>query len=265
MQRDERRYVSEVRVHSDAKRKTDPNNIHAGHRQRLLEVVRKAGIDNISDVQAMETFLTYIFPRGDVNPLAHRLLDKFETFTHVVEASIEDLMSVEGINKRSASMISLFSDLFYYYSTARMGRKPVVSNRAELVDVVEDHLRFSTTENIMLFALSAANIITHKRRVSLSQSGQVSISLMELSNFFSSAKPVSLVVAHSHPFGSAMPSSEDDNAFQTIEKLCIACGVNFVDSFIVGEDGVFSQRSNEMVRTYCDIDGLKDVFGALAH
>lgn len=259
MEKDERKYGSVVSLNK-ARAKSNDKNIHAGHRARLLELITKAGIDNVSDVQAVEGFLSYIFPRGDVNPLAHRLLNKFETFTHIVEASVEDLMTVQGINKRSACMISLFSDYFYLYSTARMGKKTVISNRAELVDLVEDHLRFSTTENILLFALSASNIITHKRRFGLDMSGQVSITPLEFSNFISSSKPASLVVAHNHPFGTAKPSSEDGNAYSAIENICNVCGVNFIDSFIVGEDGVYSQREEKMLRTYFDIEGLKDAF-----
>lgn len=49
----------------------DEKNIHEGHRQRLLDLAISAGVDNMSEVQVMELFLTYIFPRGDVNPLAH--------------------------------------------------------------------------------------------------------------------------------------------------------------------------------------------------
>lgn len=70
-------------------------NIHAGHRERLLDTVIKCGIDNISEVQAVEFILCYIFPRGDVNPLAHRLLEKYRNIPTILEASIEDLASVK--------------------------------------------------------------------------------------------------------------------------------------------------------------------------
>ena len=54
--------------------KTNDGNLHEGHRARLLDLALNAGVDNMSDIQVVEFFLTYIFPRGDVNPLAHRLL-----------------------------------------------------------------------------------------------------------------------------------------------------------------------------------------------
>lgn len=244
----------------EKKVKSDEKNIHAGHRKRLTDLAVNAGVDAMSDVQVVEFFLSYIFPRGDTNPLAHRLIEKFDNFTQIVEADVVDLMSVPGINDRSAKMISMFGELFYYYATAKMGRKYVATCRADIISVVEDCLRFRTSENMILLALSASNIITHKRRISNKSSTSVSLSVLELTNFLANAKPVSLVVAHCHPYGKATPSQNDDEAFKMIQNVCRTCGVNLIDSYIVGEDGVYSQEGNKLVRTYCDIDQLKTTF-----
>lgn len=235
-------------------------NLHEGHRARLVELASKAGVDSMSDVQVVEFFLTYIFPRGDVNPLAHRLLDKFETFTQIVEADVNDLISVDGINERSAKMIKLFKDLFYYFSTAKMGRKFHVKCKGDAITVIEDCLRFRNTENMILLALSPSNIITHRRRINSNSSGHVELSLMELTTFLASAKPAALVIGHCHPYGKAMPSKADDEGFKMVEKVCNTCGVNLIDSYIVGEEGVYSQRDEKLVRMYYDIDQLKEAF-----
>lgn len=229
-------------------------NLHEGHRQRLLELAITAGLDDMSEFQVMEFFLTYIFPRGDVNPLAHRLLEIFDSFSHVVDADVNDLIQVPGINERSAKKISMFSELFYHYTSAKMGRKYVVKCKADILDVVEDHLRFRTTENMLLLALSAGNIITHKRRINRGSSNNVGISVLELTNFIATSKPASIVVAHCHPYGKSLPSGTDGEAFQTVRNLCETCGINFVDSYILGEDGIYSQKDEEILRSYCDIE-----------
>ncbi|MDE6583669.1 MAG: hypothetical protein K2K31_03380 [Clostridia bacterium] len=239
------------------KKKENEKNVHDGHRARLLDLACNAGVDNMSKYQVLEFFLTYIFPRGDVNPLAHKLLDEYESFTHIIDADVNDLMRVTGLNERSAKKISMFSELFYYYATAKMSRKCVVSCVADLIDIVEDNLRFRTTENMILLALSPANIVTHKRRIKTNSSNEVGLPVLELTNFLSSTKAAALVVAHCHPYGKSVPSLNDENGFKLIRDVCQTCGVNFIDSFIVGEDGVFSQRKDGLVRTYYDIDQLK--------
>lgn len=239
---------------------TKERNIHAGHRERMNELVTNAGFDSLSDVQAVEYFLTYIFPRGDVNPLAHRLLEEYDNFTNIIDAGAEDLMRIEGINKRSAQKIANFGEMFFYYTTAKMKKKIKVKCKGDVIDIVEDYLRFRNTENMVLIGISAGNFVTHKRRIKSSSPGQISISMTELASFLAAAKPASLVIAHCHPYGKAAPSENDENAFGAVNDLCFACGVNFIDSFIVGEDGVFSQRDEKLVRAYCDIESLKTIF-----
>lgn len=41
----------------------EKKNMHAGHRQRLLETILDAGLDKVSNVQALEFILTYVIPR----------------------------------------------------------------------------------------------------------------------------------------------------------------------------------------------------------
>ena len=52
-------------------------NPHINHRRRLYALTEKIGIDNLTDIQAMELLLTYIIPRKDTNEVAHALLDEF--------------------------------------------------------------------------------------------------------------------------------------------------------------------------------------------
>ena len=110
---------------------------HDGHRERLTNLIDKSGIENVSSIQAVEYFLTYIFPRGDVNPLAHRLLDKYETFANIINASPNDLKSVKGINERSAKKITHFAQLFDLYATSSMGKNISIDDREEFLDMTE--------------------------------------------------------------------------------------------------------------------------------
>ena len=83
--------------------------IHDGHRKRLTETVNRVGLDGLSNIQVLEYILFFIFPRGDVNPLAHRLLDRFENVYTVLEASVEDLMDVKGIGEMAAQKFTHYS------------------------------------------------------------------------------------------------------------------------------------------------------------
>ncbi len=234
--------------------------MHDGHRERLLDLAMNAGLPAMSNYQVMEFFLTYIFPRGDVNPLAHRLLNEYEDFAHVLDAEFYDLKRLHGINDRSAKRISLIKEFFYYYTDSRIGKKPKIKRTADLIDMVEELMRFRNNENILLVALSPANIVVSKRILSSQSSREVSVAKAELAVFIASTKASSIAIAHCHPAGHACPSGTDDDSFEQLRELTIACGASFIDSYIIGEEGVFSQTDNKLIRLYCDVDELKEVF-----
>ena len=70
---------------------------HEGHRARLRESFIETGIEGMADHQVLELLLTYALPRVDVNPLAHRLLDRFGSLEGVLSAKPDQLQQVKGI------------------------------------------------------------------------------------------------------------------------------------------------------------------------
>ena len=70
--------------------------MHEGHRQRLRERFRRDGLENFAPHEVLELLLFYTRARGNVNPLAHRLLEVFGSLKGVLEAPAEQLMAVEA-------------------------------------------------------------------------------------------------------------------------------------------------------------------------
>ena len=51
--------------------------VHDGHRRRMRERFRREGLDGFADHEVLELVLFDCIPNGNVNPLAHELLDTF--------------------------------------------------------------------------------------------------------------------------------------------------------------------------------------------
>ena len=86
-------------------------NEHAGHRARLRESYREKGIEGMADHQVLELLLTYALPRVDVNPLAHRLLDRFGSLNEVLSARPDQLQQVQGVGESAAVFLSLLGQV----------------------------------------------------------------------------------------------------------------------------------------------------------
>lgn len=224
--------------------------VHEGHRERLTDLALSAGVENLSNIQAVEFFLTYIFPRGDVNPLAHRLLDKFGTFSNIVDAEIMELYTVPGINIRSAKKIKLFGEMIDLYSDSKLNKNISLKNMGEFLDILEALLKTKSTENLYLFAFDHSYNFIQKRKFELKRVKEVGINPLELYSFISSTKLSYLIIAHNHPGGSARPSLDDHEAVLFVEDLIKHLECELIDSLIVGNDGIYSEKQDSFVRPY---------------
>jgi len=227
---------------------------HNGHRERLTQQILNCGIDDVSAIQAVEFFLTYILPRGDVNPLAHRLLDRFGNFHNILEANTEDLKSVKGINERPAKKICAFKQLFHHYTASKLTKGISLKNTKDFLDYIEQLLRFEKTENLFIFAIDSAFRLIRMQKHDMNEVRKVGIKPLALYNFISSTKLSYLAVAHNHPNGTAISSPDDKGAYDFIQKLIENLDCRLIDSLVVGEDGIFSEFQCGFVRRFESVE-----------
>ena len=81
--------------------------IHTGHRGRVKQEFLTRGIEGWPDHKVLELLLFYAIPQGDVNPLAHRLVDHFGSLSGVFHATYEQLLEVKGIGPNAAVLLQL--------------------------------------------------------------------------------------------------------------------------------------------------------------
>ncbi len=233
----------------------EDENIHAGHRDRLLNLVYKAGLENVSDVQQVEQFLTYIFPRGDTNPLAHRLLKKFGNFSNMVNASFSELTSVRGIGKSTAMKIMMFPKHCQVFEAQMLSYKQDLNNYGNLCDFCEGLLRTCNTEELHLLALNASGKLTRRECLAKGAINFVGIPARVVVNFILSTNAAVVVLIHNHPGGFATPSKKDVEGTKYLEDIILHTGCVLADHIIVGSDGVYGIKKEKYIRTYM-IDGV---------
>lgn len=75
---------------------------HKGHRQRMRARVEQYGLESLEPHEALEYVLYITNTRKDTNGLAHVLINRFGDFAGVLDASEEDLLTVEGVGPSTA-------------------------------------------------------------------------------------------------------------------------------------------------------------------
>ena len=79
---------------------------HDGHRQRMRERIASDGIRSLHDHEVLEYLLFPFVPRRNSNEIAHRLMEKFGTFSEVFNADAADLAAVAGMTGNAALFFS---------------------------------------------------------------------------------------------------------------------------------------------------------------
>ena len=108
-------------------------NLHEGHREKMRDrFIRDKGFENFEDHQILELLLFYANPRGDTNPVAHKLLDTFGSMKGVLEARPEQLIAVEGVGKQAATLISMVVPLTRVWHRCAMEAPEKIGNNSNI-------------------------------------------------------------------------------------------------------------------------------------
>ncbi len=229
-------------------------NMHAGHRDRLLDLVYECGLDKVSKVQQMEFILFYLFPRGDTNPLAHRLLDKFENVSNSMNASLSELTSIYGIGPRTAKYLKLMPEAYHLYSSELLGDRIDLTKFYSMCDYCEDLVRTNNTEALYIIALTARGKVIRKSRLARGSFNYVTISAEAVASFIFSTKPAFVIMVHNHPGGLARASEGDLTGHKRMRHLVNVHDCILADHLIIGENGIYSLNKMRYYRSYV-IDG----------
>ena len=210
-------------------------SIHKGHRDRLKARFLEEGLDNFTDIQALELLLFYAIPQKDTNPIAHALLQRFGSLSRVLEASPEELKKVPGISDHSATLLHLVTELGRYYQVDCAQRMEVLTTLDECGAYLVPYFFGRTRETVFLLCLDAKCKVLCCKEVGEGSINCASISVRRVVETALAANATTVILAHNHPSGVALPSGED---VQTTRRVAAALGaveIHLADHIVVAE------------------------------
>lgn len=241
---------------------TNDKNIHDGHRKRLHKTLYEKGYEALSPYEQVEALLTYIFPRGDVNPLAHLLLEHFGTFSAVIDGGFQDLCGVKGLSEASSIKIKNLLELMKCYSDSKARNKIKLATKPEIFQLLEVLYRFNEVEETYIISISKNYICNGIRKIAVGSDDRVGIELKKVYRFIDSYRSSAVIIVHNHPEGNCSPSSNDIKAFEELNNAIRNYGCVLIDSYVIADDGIYSIRENtvacERSPVYCQIKDFVD-------
>lgn len=219
-------------------------NIHEGHRKRMKERFMKSGLDDFAPHNVLELLLFYSIPRGDTNPIAHRLIDAFGSLSGVFDATPEELMKVSGVGESTAILISMIPQMARKYLEDKADAVNVVGGCGDIGAYLLPKFVGRTNEALMMVSIDNKNKVISCSVVAEGTVDSAKVSRRKVMEEAMKVKATRVILAHNHPRGVAVPSAEDVAMTREIGRLFAQVGIELVDHIIVADDDYVSMAAS---------------------
>ena len=216
-------------------------SIHDGHRQRLKERFLKEGLDHFAQLQVLELLLFYCIPRQDTNPIAHALLDRFGSVTKVLEAPVAQLEKVPGMGKSSATFLTLISSVWRYTGLEEK-EDEILPTIEKCGDYLVSYFSRHRNEVVYLLCLDAKRKVLSCREVGEGSVNSASVPIRRIVEMALAENATTVVLAHNHPSGVALPSNEDQLTTRRLAMSLSTVDIELEDHIIVADGDYVSLR-----------------------
>lgn len=223
-------------------------NENAGHRQRLKHQYLTGGLDSFDDARALELLLTFGIPRRDTHKLAKLLLATFGTFSGVLEAPVEELQKVEGMTPNAAILVRLVMDVSRRHLLDRSSEGNILQTVDDCGDFLVPYFYGSRDEEVYLLSLDAKGKVINCHKIGKGSVNSANIPVRKIVAAALSVNATTVVLAHNHPSGIALPSQEDLQATKLVQTAMDAVGIHLLDHIIVAEDDFVSLKQSNYLK-----------------
>lgn len=216
--------------------KSGPLNDAAGHRERLRERFLRAGVDGVQDYELLEMILFRARARGDVKPLAKRLIATFGGFAEALAAPLERLKEVDGVGEATAVELKIVHAAALKLTQARVLKRPVISSWNELLAYCRAAMADERIEQFRVLFLDKKNVLVADE---VQQRGTVDHTPVYPREVVKRALELSasaLILVHNHPSGDPTPSRADVEMTNQIVKAAAALGLRVHDHLVIGKE-----------------------------
>ena len=215
-------------------------SIHKDHRQRVKKRFMKEGLENFEDLHILEMMLFYCVPRRDTNELAHNLLDRFGSLPKVMDATKDQLMKVDGIGEGIAVFIRFLSELEHTCRDRRNLDIQIINSYCDLKRCIQAKLAGLRNEYVYILCMDAKRKILCIEKIAEGSVNTANVPLRRIVEVALGINAVSVVLAHNHPGGLAIPSPDDIKTTQLVAEALKMVDIELADHVIVADEDCIS-------------------------
>ena len=224
-----------------------PQHRHAGHRQRVKTEFLTRGLEGWPEHRVLEIMLFYAIPQGDVNALAHALIDRFGSLAGVLDASVDLLCQVPGVGEHTAALLKLFPAVAGRYVASRSSLEDMATTSDQVRRILAPYFFGARNEMTYLLCLDGKHKALGVRKLGEGSIHTAEITARRLTEEALALRAAGVILAHNHISGLAIPSAEDRNTTLYLKGVLEPIGIELVDHVIFCDDDMVSMRDSRML------------------
>lgn len=203
-----------------------PLDASLGERERVWD----ADLQWPSPHQLLGRFLEEI---GVTQPLriAGALIRDFGSVGGVMSASWWSLR--RSVGRRVANAIEASRDLMQTALTESVARGPVISDRREVVKLLQAHLGSLRRERVVALYLNANLELLRIERISDGSATNCPIDLVKIIHCGLDVGACGFLLVHNHPSGDPTPSRTDQRVIGRLSRLAAELDMHVIDALVI--------------------------------
>lgn len=214
--------------------------IHNGHRQRLKERFRKEGLDHFDELYVLELLLFYCMGRKDTNPLAHELLKRFGSLSGVFQATTEELERVPGVGEHISTFLTLIPQVGRYYQIRQAQTGDILRTIQQCGNYLVPYFYGRENETVFILCLDAKCKVLACKMVGEGSVNSANVPIRRVVEMALNSNATTVVLAHNHPSGLALPSADDVQTTLRVAKAMAAVEITLADHIVIADNDFVS-------------------------
>ncbi len=210
--------------------------MHENHRERLKNRFRTEGLDCFEPHNVLELLLFYSIPQKDTNETAHLLIERFGSLSEVFDAPIEELVKVPGIKEHSATLIKMIPALSRRYLMDKNHGSEPLSSMDKIGRYLVDKYFGINVETVFLLMLDNKFDVIDCVKIHEGSVNSAAITLRRLVELALYRRASMVVLAHNHPSGVAIPSSDDLFTTREVKRAFDIMEIKMLGHILVAGD-----------------------------